>query len=85
MNVTFHPNGTLSSQLAKTLFLIREESIGPDTDLITTLNVPMIVRSETVDRSHEGMGGGGGKASFSLLVGRRERLDQHLFARLTAR
>ncbi|XP_043221777.1 lysosome membrane protein 2-like isoform X1 [Amphibalanus amphitrite] len=41
-NVTFHPNGTLSSQLAKTLYLIEEESVGPETDLITTLNVPMI-------------------------------------------
>ncbi|XP_037070261.1 uncharacterized protein LOC119091556 [Pollicipes pollicipes] len=45
-NITFHPNGTLSARLFTKLFFIREDSSGPETDLITTLNVPMISAAE---------------------------------------
>jgi len=50
-DIEFHENGTLSSRLKKTLRFIREDSVGPETDVINTLNVPMI--SAAAQARHE--------------------------------
>ncbi|XP_037071198.1 lysosome membrane protein 2-like [Pollicipes pollicipes] len=45
-DIAFHPNGTLSARLVTKLFFIWEDSAGSETDLITTINVPMILAAE---------------------------------------
>uniref|UniRef100_A0A6A7G0B9 Scavenger receptor class B member 1 n=1 Tax=Hirondellea gigas TaxID=1518452 RepID=A0A6A7G0B9_9CRUS len=42
VNVTIHANGTISSALKKTYFFDREKSVGPESDQVTVLNVPMV-------------------------------------------
>lgn len=45
VNFTWHPNGTVSYQPTKTFFFNREQSYGDESDLVQTLNIPLIVSS----------------------------------------
>jgi hypothetical protein len=43
VNFTWHPNGTVSYQPTKTFFFNREMSYGDESDLVQTLNIPLVV------------------------------------------
>nr|CAH0101993.1 unnamed protein product [Daphnia galeata] len=42
VNLTWHPNGTVSYQPTKTFFFNQEMSYGDESDLVQTLNVPLV-------------------------------------------
>jgi hypothetical protein len=43
VNFTWHPNGTVSYQPTRTFFFNREMSYGDESDLVQTLNIPLVV------------------------------------------
>ncbi|XP_064482516.1 scavenger receptor class B member 1-like [Ornithodoros turicata] len=45
-NITFNDNGTLSYQETKQYFFDRDESVGPETDEIVTVNVPFVTTAK---------------------------------------
>ena len=46
VNIKWHPNGTVSYQREKYWYFERELSVGDLTDLITTINVPVVGSAE---------------------------------------
>lgn len=42
VNITFHNNGTVSYETQKHYYFERSKSVGDDSDIITTLNIPMM-------------------------------------------
>ncbi|XP_072170343.1 scavenger receptor class B member 1-like [Diadema setosum] len=51
-NITFHDNGTLSYYLQFRYFFDRERSVGPESDTIATLNVPLMATAHMVKDYH---------------------------------
>lgn len=45
VNVKFHNNGSVSYETQKFYFFERNASVGSEDDIITTLNIPMMVSS----------------------------------------
>ena len=43
VNVSFNPNGTVSYEPTKKFFFSRELSQGDESDIVLTLNIPLIV------------------------------------------
>lgn len=43
VNISFHDNGTVSYETQKFYFFERSSSVGSEDDIITTLNIPMMV------------------------------------------
>ena len=54
MNVTFNANGTVSYKRLKTWYFVREMSVGDLTDVVTTINVPVVGSAEFVRGSYWG-------------------------------
>merc|ERR1712127_1158478 len=48
VNINFHENGTVSYRRMKLWFFERSMSVGPLTDTITTINVPVVGSAEFV-------------------------------------
>jgi len=48
VNLTWHPNGTISYRRVKYWYFEREMSVGPLTDVVTTINVPVVGSAEFV-------------------------------------
>jgi len=48
VNLTWHDNGTISYRRAKFWFFERDMSVGPLTDIVTTINVPVVGSAEFV-------------------------------------
>ena len=49
INLTWHVNGTVSYRRQKFWYFEREMSVGPLTDSITTLNVPMVAAAKMAE------------------------------------
>ena len=45
-NLTWHENGTISYRRVKFWYFEREMSVGPLTDMVTTINVPVVGSAE---------------------------------------
>jgi len=54
VNVTFHANGTVTYKRLKTWYFVREMSVGDLTDVVTTINVPVVGSAEFVRGSYWG-------------------------------
>ena len=48
VNLTWHENGTISYRRVKFWYFEREMSVGPLTDMVTTINVPVVGSAEFV-------------------------------------
>ena len=48
MNLSWHENGTISYRRVKFWYFERELSVGPLTDVVTTINVPVVGSAEFV-------------------------------------
>lgn len=53
MNVKFHNNGSVSYETQKFYFFERNASVGSEDDVITTLNIPMMVSFVYLKRLHK--------------------------------